>query len=154
VATITNHEAAVFSAVNRVGHECRHRIGSKVEPQYTRRRGSRTVCRARVLLKVTIDIDGRAKDASVLESLGMGLDEMRWMPSTCGSSSRARRTECGPVEAKIEVNFRRCSPLRVSFVVRGSHRSTSPSRATVHSPTLPDPVNVLSVPCRMRRWSM
>jgi len=65
----------LFGGATGSAMECRHRNWFPRWNRNTARGAGRTVA-GHGVLKVTIDIDGRAKDASVLESLGMGLDEM------------------------------------------------------------------------------
>lgn len=78
----------------------------KVEPAYSEEARA-TKVQGTVLLKVTIDVDGRAKDVQVIKGVGMGLDEKaveainawRFKPGELGGAPV-------PAQAQIEVNFR------------------------------------------------
>lgn len=78
----------------------------KVEPSYSEEARALKF-QGTVLLKVVIDVDGRAKDIQVVRLLGMGLDEKA---AEAVTAWKFRPGEAGgvpvPVQAQIEVNFR------------------------------------------------
>ena len=95
------------SSVMRVGNgTIAPKLILKVEPAYTEAARVLKV-QGTVLLKVTIDVDGRAKDMQVIKGVGLGLDEKaveaigawRFKPGELGGAPV-------PVQAQIEVNFR------------------------------------------------
>lgn len=82
------------------------RLLHKVEPSYSDAARAEKY-QGTVLLKVVIDVDGRAKDVQVVRSLGLGLDEKAveavnsWVFSPGSVNGLAV-----PVQAQIEINFR------------------------------------------------
>jgi len=100
-------EAVVSSSVLRVGNSVTApKLLHKVEPTYSE--AARAVkLQGSVLLKVVIDVDGRAKNIAVVNGQGFGLDlkaveairQWEFQPGTSNGTPV-------PVEAQIEVNFR------------------------------------------------
>ena len=80
-------------------------ILSKVEPVYSEEARQAKV-EGTVLLKIIVDVDGRAKDIKVVRGLGLGLDEravaavQQWTFAPGKKNGQAVR-----VEAQVEVNF-------------------------------------------------
>lgn len=100
--------AMLPSGVHRVGNGVTApRLLHKVEPSYSEEARAARL-QGTVLLKVTIDVDGIAKDIRVMKSLGFGLDEKavealaawRFKPGELAGGALV------PVEAQIEINFR------------------------------------------------
>ena len=79
---------------------------SKIEPEYSEE--ARTAkFQGTVLLKVTIDTDGLAKDIQVLKSQGMGLDEQAVIAVTQWKFKPGMKDGLPiPVMAQIEINFK------------------------------------------------
>jgi protein TonB len=78
----------------------------KVEPQYSEEARSAKY-QGTVLLKVVIDVDGKAKDMEVVNGLGLGLDEQAVLAIKQWKFNPGTRDGLPvPVLAQIEVNFK------------------------------------------------
>jgi TonB family protein len=106
-ADLSSHISAVSSQVRRVGNGVSApKLTYKVEPEYSEAARAMKI-QGTVLLTITIDTDGLAKDIQVVRGTGMGLDEKaveavslwRFAPGTADGVPV-------PVKAQIEVNFR------------------------------------------------
>jgi TonB family protein len=103
---IKGTEAAVPSAVKVGNGVSAPRLLLKMEPEYTEA-GRAMKQQGTVLLQITVDVDGFAKDIKVIQGLGMGLDEKaveavtRWQFKP-GESNGVPV----PVLAQVEINFR------------------------------------------------
>ncbi len=79
---------------------------AKVEPQYSEEARSAKY-QGTVLLKVVIDVDGKAKDMEVINGLGLGLDEQAVLAIRQWKFNPGTRDGLPvPVLAQIEVNFK------------------------------------------------
>lgn len=78
---------------------------SKVDPEYSEK-ARLAKLEGTVLLKIIVDVDGRAKDIKVVRGPGLGLDEravaavQRWTFAPGKKNGQALR-----VEAQVEVSF-------------------------------------------------
>ena len=78
----------------------------KVEPEYSEEARSAKYM-GTVLLKVTVDTDGLAKDIQVVKSIGMGLDEQAVIAITQWQFKPGMKDGVAvPVLAQIEINFK------------------------------------------------
>jgi TonB family protein len=107
VTELSPKSVAAPSALARVGKDVTApKVLTKIEPEYSEDARADKI-QGTVTLYVIIDVDGHAKDARVLKSVGYGLDEKaveavgKWtfQPGTRGGQPVR-------VEAQIEVNFR------------------------------------------------
>ena len=63
----------------------------KLEPEYSEEARAAKFA-GTVLLKIVVDVDGKAKDIDVVNGIGLGLDEQAVLAIRDGSSNRAKRT--------------------------------------------------------------
>ena len=98
--------AAVSSAFRVGGGVKAPSLLYKVEPEYSEEARAAKY-QGTVLLKVVVDVDGRAKDIQVLNGLGLGLDEKAVMAIQQWKFKPGERDGAPvPVQAQIEVNFK------------------------------------------------
>jgi TonB family protein len=95
------------SSVLRVGPGIKPpTLVSKLEPQYSEEARSAKY-QGTVLLKVVIDVDGKAKDMEVVNGLGLGLDEQAVLAIRQWKFNPGMKDGLPvPVMAQIEVNFK------------------------------------------------
>ena len=106
ISAMGSGEAAV-SSVFRVGGGVKApALLYKAEPEYSEEARAAQLD-GMVLLKVVVDVDGRAKDIQVLNGLGLGLDEQAVMAIQRWKFKPGERDGVPvAVQAQIEVNFR------------------------------------------------
>ena len=98
--------AAVSSAFRVGGGVKAPSLLYKVEPEYSEEARAAKY-QGTVLLKVVVDVDGRAKDIQVVNGLGLGLDEKAVMAIQQWKFKPGERDGVPvPVQAQIEVNFK------------------------------------------------
>jgi TonB family protein len=95
------------SSVLRVGSGVKApSLVSKVEPEYSEEARAAKYM-GTVLLKVVVDVDGKAKDIQVANALGMGLDEQAVLAVRQWQFKPGEKDGAPvPVQAQIEINFK------------------------------------------------
>jgi TonB family protein len=95
------------SSVFRVGNGTKApSLVSKVEPEYSEEARAAKYM-GTVLLKIVVDVDGKAKDIQVVNALGMGLDEQAVLAVKQWTFKPGEKDGAPvPVLAQIEINFK------------------------------------------------
>ena len=95
------------SSVFRVGNGTKApSLLSKVEPEYSEEARAAKYM-GTVLLKIVVDVDGKAKDIQVVNALGMGLDEQAVLAVKQWTFKPGEKDGAPvPVLAQIEINFK------------------------------------------------
>jgi TonB family protein len=95
------------SSVFRVGNGTKApSLVSKVEPEYSEEARAAKYM-GTVLLKIVVDVDGKAKDIQVVNALGMGLDEQAVLAVRQWTFKPGEKDGAPvPVLAQIEINFK------------------------------------------------
>jgi TonB family protein len=99
-------EVAVSSAYRVGGGVKAPSLISKVEPEYSEEARAAKISGS-VLLKVVVDVDGKAKDIEVVNALGLGLDEQAVLAIQRWKFKPGEKDGVPvPVMAQIEINFK------------------------------------------------
>jgi TonB family protein len=78
----------------------------KLEPEYSEEARAAKLA-GTVLLKIVVDVDGKAKDIEVMNGIGLGLDEQAVLAIQRWQFKPAEKDGAPvPVMATIEVNFK------------------------------------------------
>jgi TonB family protein len=78
----------------------------KLEPEYSEEARAAKLA-GTVLLKIVVDIDGKAKDIEVVNGIGLGLDEQAVLAIQQWKFKPAEKDGLPlPVMAQVEVNFK------------------------------------------------